>query len=80
MIKLDSNILGQYRKNGISYLINNFTYKLGKQHYGFKNNNIDFFQKETVVYLFYTNHYDLIKNDYSALSWFIQKKEFLLYW
>jgi hypothetical protein len=80
LIKLDSNVLGQYRKNGISYLINNFTYKLGKQPYGFKNDNIDFFQKETVVYLFYTNHYDLIKDDYSGLSWFIQKKEFLLYW
>ncbi|MCL1689665.1 hypothetical protein CMU59_18630 [Elizabethkingia anophelis] len=80
LIKLDKIISESYRQKGISYLVNNFTYKSKSHSLTFKNNNLDLIQKKTVIYLFYTNHYDLHQDDYLAQSWFIKKKEFMLYW
>ena len=80
LIKLDKIILESYRQKGVNYLMNNFTYKSKSHSLIFKNNDLNLVQKRTIIYLFYTNHYDLYQDDYFAQSWFIKKKEFILYW
>jgi len=78
IINLDSNILQNYKQEGVNYLIKNFTSQSSKHGLEFDSKNLSINQSETVKYLFYINLYDFYWDDYYAKGWFNKEKEFLL--
>lgn len=71
IIGLDVNIIGEYEKSGLDYILKRYTYNEDKKI--FLNKTLNEKEKITIIYILYINAYQYHFDDHNAQEWFVRQ-------